>query len=94
MVPLGPATSCRQALALIKAEQPDLVLLDGNLNGERVDVVADELAASGTPFAFVSGYGSELFPERHHHRPALGKPFTVAALLKVVEALAQERRAA
>jgi len=91
MVPLGPATSCRQALALIEAERPDLVLLDGNLNGEKVDVVANELAASGTPFAFVSGYGSELFPEDHRHRPALGKPFTTAALLKVVEALAQER---
>jgi len=94
MTPLGPATSCRQALALIEAEQPDLVLLDGNLNGERVDVVANELAARGTPFAFVSGYGSELFPEGHNHRPALGKPFTTAALLKVVEALAQERETA
>jgi len=94
MVPLGPATSCQQALALIKAERPDLVLLDGNLNGERVDVVANELAASGTPFAFVSGYGRELFPEGHHHRPALGKPFTTSALLKIVEALAQEREVA
>jgi PAS domain S-box-containing protein len=91
MVPLGPATSCRQALALIQSERPDLVLLDGNLNGERVDAVANELAASGTPFAFVSGYGSDLFPEGHNHRPALGKPFTSAALMKVVEALAQER---
>jgi len=94
MIPLGPATSCRQALALIESERPDLVLLDGNLNGERVDAVANELAASGTPFAFVSGYGSDLFPEGHHHRPALGKPFTSAALLKIVEALAQERETA
>ena len=94
MVPLGPATSCRQALALIEAEQPDLVLLDGNLNGEKVDAVANEIAASGTPFAFVSGYGSDQFPEGHRHRPALGKPFTTAALLKVIKALAREREAA
>jgi len=94
MIPLGPASSCRQALALIESERPDLVLLDGNLNGERVDAVANELAATGTPFAFVSGYGPELFPDGHRHRPALGKPFTTAALLKVVEALAQEREVA
>ena len=37
LIPLGPATSCRQALTLIETQQPDLVLLDGNLNGERVD---------------------------------------------------------
>jgi PAS domain S-box-containing protein len=94
MVPLGPATSCRQALALIEAERPDVALLDGNLNGEKVDAVAHELAASGTPFAFVSGYGRELFPDGHRDRPALGKPFTSAALLKVIEGLAQEREPA
>jgi two-component sensor histidine kinase/CheY-like chemotaxis protein len=35
---IGPATSCVQALELIRAERPDVALLDGNLNGERIDV--------------------------------------------------------
>lgn len=89
-IPLGPATSCEQAIALIRAERPDLALLDGNLNGEKIDRVADELAGNRTPFAFVSGYNREHLPGGHAHRPMLGKPFLGAEVRAMLDRLAAE----
>jgi PAS domain S-box-containing protein len=91
---LGPATSCEQALAMIREADPDLALLDGNLNGERIDVVADELAARDTPFAFVSGYDRRHLPGDHADRPMLGKPFMAREVCEMVRRLAQEAGAA
>ncbi|MGC6329461.1 response regulator [Rhizorhabdus sp. FW153] len=85
---LGPATSCEQALEVIANDAPDAVLLDGNLNGEPVDRVADELLERGIPFAFVSGYGREHLPARHAERPMISKPFRAAEVLAAVQELA------
>ncbi|MET1754506.1 response regulator [Novosphingobium sp. RD2P27] len=87
-IPLGPASSCAHALDIIQRESPELALLDGNLNGERIDVVADELAARGTPFAFVSGYGREHLPEEHGSRPVISKPFVSGEVRSLVAQLA------
>lgn len=92
--PIGPASSCAQALELIASERPDLALLDGNLNGERIDAVADALAAQRTPFAFVSGYGREHLPEDHAGQPVIAKPFVAAEVLAVIEQLARAEAAA
>ena len=89
-IPLGPATTCEQAIALIREAAPDLALLDGNLNGERIDAVADELAARATPFAFVSGYDRSHLPSGHNARPMLGKPFLSAEVNAMVRQLAAE----
>ena len=89
-IPLGPATTCEQAIALIREACPDLALLDGNLNGERIDAVADELAARDTPFAFVSGYDRSHLPSEHNARPMLGKPFLSAEVNAMVRQLAAE----
>ncbi|MDF2638895.1 MAG: regulator [Novosphingobium lindaniclasticum] len=89
-VPLGPATSCEQAIAMIRETGPDLALLDGNLNGERIDAVADELAARATPFAFVSGYDRQHLPPNHSKRPMLGKPFLGREVSAMVRQLAEE----
>lgn len=89
---LGPATSCEQALALIAREAPDLALLDGNLNGERINPVADELAASTIPFAFVSGYDREHLPEDHAQRPMIAKPFMGSEVAAMIERLVGEAR--
>ncbi|WP_374649399.1 response regulator [Rhizorhabdus sp.] len=85
---LGPAISCDQALDVITSDAPDAVLLDGNLNGEPVDRVADELLGRGIPFAFVSGYGREHLPARHAERPMISKPFRAAEVLAAVQELA------
>jgi PAS domain S-box-containing protein len=85
---IGPATSCEQALEAIISEVPDAALLDGNLNGEPVDLVADELLRRRVPFAFVSGYGRENLPARHADRPMISKPFRAAEVLAAVQELA------
>ncbi|VWX51902.1 response regulator [Novosphingobium sp. 9U] len=91
-LPLGPASSCTQALAMIREEAPDLALLDGNLNGERIDAVADELATRGIPFAFVSGYGREHLPIGHQDRPIITKPFIAAEICDLAGQLAEQVR--
>ncbi|GLK42403.1 MULTISPECIES: response regulator [Novosphingobium] len=92
-VAIGPATSCEQALAMIREAGPDLALLDGNLNGEKIDPVADALAARDTPFAFVSGYDREHLPQSHADRPMLNKPFVVADVRAMLLQLAESAKA-
>lgn len=96
-VAIGPATSCDQALAMIRDTAPDIALLDGNLNGEKIDRVADALAARETPFAFVSGYDREHLPQGHTDRPMLNKPFVVsdvrAMLLRLAETVVESAKA-
>ncbi|WP_260923294.1 response regulator [Novosphingobium sp. 9] len=89
-IAIGPASSCEQALSMIAARPPMVALLDGNLNGERVDIVADKLAQAGTPFAFVSGYNRDHLPEAHRDRPMLGKPFLPADVRAMLQQLAAE----
>ncbi|MBT0668549.1 response regulator [Novosphingobium profundi] len=89
-IPIGPASSCEQAINIIREVSPDIALLDGNLNGERIDPVADALAAKATPFAFVSGYDRQHLPTAHSHRPMLAKPFLGREVHAVIAALAHE----
>jgi PAS domain S-box-containing protein len=89
-IAIGPASSCDQALAMIRDEKPDLALLDGNLNGEKIDPVADLLAAHETPFAFVSGYDRDHLPQGHAGRPMLGKPFVTSEVRDMIRHLATE----
>ncbi|WP_232493170.1 response regulator [Novosphingobium kaempferiae] len=91
-IAIGPATSCEHALALIRDADPDLALLDGNLNGERIDRVADALAARETPFAFLSGYDREHLPQDHAERPMLNKPFVAADVRAMLLQLAETVR--
>ena len=72
---IGPAASVEKALALIDGGGFIGALLDVNLRGERVDAVADALAAKGLPFVFTTGHGIDGIPAAHRHRPMLSKPF-------------------
>ena len=81
---VGPAASVDKALELVAAGGFDGALLDVNLRGESVEPVADALAASGTPFVFVTGHGPEGLPGAHRHRPILAKPFRDADLADAV----------
>lgn len=84
--PVGPAASVSSALQAIREEVLDFVLLDGNLNGEAVDDVADLLQQRGIPFAFVTGADRSHLPERHQARRLVGKPFVVAELHAAIAA--------
>jgi CheY-like chemotaxis protein len=77
----GPAASVAKALQLIEAGGFNGALLDVNLRGERVDAVADALAAKGIPFVFTTGHGIDGIPPAHRHRPMLSKPFRDADIM-------------
>ena len=76
------------ALALIDQAECDLVLLDGNLQGEGVEQVARVLADRAMPFLFVSGYGRDHLPEAFDAVPVIEKPFKVADLIDAIAKLA------
>lgn len=54
---VGPAATIEQALALARDQDIDGAVLDVNVRGERIDPVADALAARGVPMLFATGYG-------------------------------------
>lgn len=66
---VGPAATIAQALELAQASDVDGAVLDVNVRGERIDPVADVLAARGVPMLFATGYGEV--------RLASGAPATV-----------------
>jgi CheY-like chemotaxis protein len=72
---VGTAASLPEALSLVDAGGLDGAFLDVNLRGERIDAVADRLAAAGIPFVFTTGQSMHGLPEAHRNRPVLTKPF-------------------
>jgi CheY-like chemotaxis protein len=87
-VVVGPLASIDEALDALEEDAIDGALLDANLGGHTVGPLADELAARGLPFAFVSGYGREQLPSGHREAPLVRKPFTNAELLTAVACFA------
>lgn len=71
---LGPITNVAEATAAANRGDFDNAVLDINLKGELVYPVADILIASGVPFLFVTGYGSERIDRRYANIPILQKP--------------------
>jgi CheY-like chemotaxis protein len=80
----GSVAQITEALVLIEAGNLDAAMLDVNLGIEKVDPVADALAARGYPFVFTTGYGRIGVPAAYNDRAVVQKPFTredVAAAL-------------
>ncbi|MGH6823004.1 MAG: response regulator [Methylocella sp.] len=82
----GSAAQVSAALELIGGEQIDGAILDVNLGSQRVDPVADLLAARACPFFFTTGYGVSGLPARHVGRAVLQKPFGLEQLFAVLRA--------
>ena len=77
------ARGVADAMALINQRGPDFALLDVNLGDETSFPVADRLAESGAPFAFVSGYGEQaVFPERFAAVKRIMKPYSAQTLAR------------
>ena len=73
----GFASTVAEALDLVRSEQLDGVLLDGNLNGDSSGPVAIELRAQSIPFVVATGYGQlELNAVALNGAPRLAKPFS------------------
>jgi DNA-binding response OmpR family regulator len=65
----------------------DVVLLDMHIGNERGDTLLDELKASGTPVAAVTG-STDVMQLRDVADAVLSKPFTIDALEATVARLA------
>ncbi len=84
---VGPVGTLDEATFLARAEDLDGALLDVNLDGGRVDEVADILADRRVPFLFVTAYGRESLPPSHRDVGVVHKPFTDADLRREVRRL-------
>jgi len=75
------ATRVSSALEAIDRETFDYAILDVSLGSQRIDAVADALAARGCPFFFMTGYETGDVPSGHAARAVLQKPFRLKQLL-------------
>jgi PAS domain S-box-containing protein len=80
---VGPFSRPPDALAAVKNGPIDAAVLDINLAGTLVYPIADELAARGVPFVFVTGYGIESVEKRFAHVPVLPKPIERETLQRI-----------
>jgi CheY-like chemotaxis protein len=83
------AGSVAKALEMIADRAPDFALLDVGLIREKSFAIAERLDALGIPFAFVTGYSTEVrLPAAFADRPRLPKPFSTDALHALLRRLA------
>jgi DNA-binding response OmpR family regulator len=82
----GSAAQVSAALQLIGRERIDGAILDVNLGAQRIDPVADILAARACPFFFTTGYGISGLLARHAGRAVLQKPFGLEQLSTLLRA--------
>ena len=87
------ASSVSRALQLIDERAPDFVLLDIGLVREKSFAVAERLEALGIPFAFVTGYSTDVaLPATLAKKPRLPKPCTSDALEAVLRSAVAARK--
>ena len=72
---IGPASTVKQAMALIAQPGCDMAVFDVNLGRETSEAVARELARCATPFVTMSGYAPEQMTEVMRRAPFVSKPF-------------------
>jgi CheY-like chemotaxis protein len=87
------AGSVSRALQVIEERAPDFVLLDIGLVREKSFAVAERLEALGIPFAFVTGYSTDVaLPAALTSKPRLPKPCTSDALEALLRSAAAARK--
>lgn len=93
-MPVGPAATLGEALALARAERLDAAVLDIDVEGEPVFPVADLLRERGVPFVFVTGYaGDGVIPRHLCDTPRLPKPYRRDRLRRILaEAIERHRQ--
>jgi CheY-like chemotaxis protein len=80
----GSVAQVGDAIELLEHEEVDGALLDVNLGNQKIDPVADWLAARSLPFIFTTGYGRSGVPTGHANRPVLEKPFRMDDLSAIL----------
>jgi DNA-binding NtrC family response regulator len=93
-IPLNSAPTIQKALRALSDERPDVVVLDVELQGERVTPVAIALNEQRVPFMLVTGSGSRRLPEEALQKVVhLEKPVNGSHLRRVLaEVLARHER--
>ena len=84
---VGPARTCLDALALLKARKVDAAILDFLLGDENCEAVADELDCRGIPWALCTILRRRELPARYRTVQRVAKPYTSGELLRVVRNL-------
>jgi len=88
------ATSIEEACRLAKDANFDGALLDVNLNGKKVDPVAETLVGRNIPFVFTTGYGRQGIPDAFRDLPTLQKPYQIEQLGEALANAMKGRRTA
>jgi CheY-like chemotaxis protein len=76
---IGPACTVAAGLSLAEAEVLDAAVLDINVGGERVDVIAELLVKRGVPIVFATGYATAP-PNGGRASHIISKPYTQDSL--------------
>ena len=85
---VGPAVTLTDGLRLARAEPIDAALLDVEIGDSQSWDVADVLQQRGIAFAFTTGHSLDrVLPARFASAPILRKPFRMAGIEKVINAL-------
>jgi CheY-like chemotaxis protein len=89
---IGPAGTIDTAFELLsRRPQPDIALLDIEVEGAFVFDVADELMKREVPIIFTTGYERSEIPARFHAARHCEKPIGIAAIARVLtEELARQ----
>ncbi len=70
------ASRIGKAVSLLATQAFDAAILDLNVAGEPVYLVADELIRRSIPFVFATGYGVGGVAPAYRNHPILTKPFS------------------
>jgi CheY-like chemotaxis protein len=89
---ISTAATGEEGLSLSRSVAPDMILLDFVLPDMKGDEVCrrlmDDRATAGIPVVYVSGFGSDLQPDRAqipNVKGSISKPFTSETLIKAVD---------
>ena len=95
---MGPCGIEEDALAELKEQRPDAVILDINLGRGASFKLAEHLKDTGIPFVFTTGYDQEVIPAEFDAIERLEKPFqlrqVVGAAARLVSAVIRTTDAA
>jgi CheY-like chemotaxis protein len=77
---VAEAGELNPALTLARSADFDLAILDFNLNGKRIDPVAEAIIARRMPVISATGYSSPSIATRFSQVPRLRKPYGIEEL--------------
>lgn len=83
---IGPVGTIKEALQLIRSEQPiHCALVDINLHGVMSFETADALLDRAIPFVFATGYDEAIIPSRFRSIARCSKPIQMYNVVKAIE---------